>query len=455
MYARRLTHTFYALGLGLTAACAVLAAPKAHAALPIESWTTPAGAKVMFMRAEALPMLDVRIDFFAGSRADPIGKEGLASATADMIGRGAQGLTESQIADGFADTGAQFSGGASSDSAGFQMRTLTAEPMFSQSVALMQTVLHKPVFTQEILARENARAVAGLREALTKPDTLASRAFYQALYPDHPYGRPTTEASLKAITLADVQAFYKSRYLGNKAVVSIVGNLDRAGAEKLADALTAGFPKGELEANPLGGLNFPELQAKVQGGTVEIDHPAAQAHVLMGLPAMRRGAPDFFELLVANHVLGGGGFVSRLMNEIREKRGLAYSTYSFFGPSGDAGPFQAGVQTQKAQAPEAVSLMRDTINTFIAQGPTQAELDAAKQNLIGGFPLRIDSNSKLVSNLSMMGLHNMPLDYLDTWAAQVEKVTVQSAKQAFARHVNPEKLVTVIVGGPAKAAPAP
>lgn len=430
---------------GATAA-AVFATP-ASAALPIESWTAQSGAKVMFMRAEALPMLDVRVDFPAGSRADPKGKEGLASATGDMLGRAAEGLTETEIADGFADTGAQFSGGAGTDSAGVQLRTLTSEPEFSKAMTLMKTVLQKPVFKADILARENSRAVASLKESLTKPDTLADRAFSKALYPDSPYGTLVTEASLNAITLADVEQFYKTRYLGNKAVVSLVGDISREQAEKLANELTAGLPTGELEGNPLGGAEFTELQAAMKGQTIQIEHPAAQSHVLMGLPAMRRGAPDYFDLLVANHVLGGGGFVSRLMDEIREKRGLAYSAYSYFMPAGDAGPFQAGVQTKKESTAEAVSIMRKTILDFIEKGPTQAELNAAKQNLIGGFPLRIDSNSKLIGNISMMGVHDMPLDYLDNWTAEIEKVTVQSAREAFAKHVNPEKLVTVVVGG--------
>ncbi|HEX4843022.1 MAG TPA: pitrilysin family protein [Limnobacter sp.] len=429
------------------AAVMMVAAQPAQAALPIQSWTAPSGAKVMFMQAEALPMVDIRVDLPAGSRADPSGKEGLAAAVGDMIGRGAQGLNENQIADGFADTGAQFSGGAGSDSAGFSLRTLTSEPEFSKSLALFKTVLQKPVFSADILARENARAVSSLRESLTKPDTLADRAFSQALYPNHPYGTLVTEASLKAITLADVEQFYKSRYLAKHAVVSIVGNLSRAQAETLAAELTANLQPGTLQGNPLGGQDFAALQAAMRGQTMQIDHPAAQSHILMGLPAMRRGAPDYFDLLVANHVLGGGGFNSRLMDEIREKRGLAYSAYSYFMPAGDAGPFQAGVQTQKSQTKEALALMRKTIEDFIAKGPTQAELNAAKANLIGGFPLRIDSNSKLVSNISMMGLHNMPLDYLDTWTKEIEKVTVDSARKAFAKHVDPKKLVTVVVGG--------
>lgn len=421
-------------------------ATTANAALPIESWTAASGAKVMFMRADALPMLDVRVDFPAGSRADPKGKEGLASRTADMIGRGAEGFTENEIADDFADTGAQFSSAASADSAGMQLRTLTSEPEFSKAITLMKTLLQKPQFNADILARENSRSLAALRESLTKPDVLANRAFSAALYPNHPYGAQLTEASLAAIALADVKQFYQSRYLGNKAVVSLVGNITREQAEKLANELTVGLPKGELEANPLGGADFQTLQAAMNGQTIQIDHPAAQSHILVGLPAMRRGAPDYFNLLVANHVLGGGGFVSRLMDEIREKRGLAYSTYSYFMPGGDAGPFQAGVQTKKESTAEALSLVRKTLLDFIEKGPTKAELQAAKQNLIGGFPLRIDSNSKLLSNISMMGLHSLPLNYLDTWTAEINKVTPQSAREAFAKHVNPNKLVTVVVG---------
>jgi zinc protease len=419
----------------------------AHATLPIESWKTPSGAKVMFMRTEALPMLDVRVDFPAGARADTKGKEGLASMVSDLIGRGAEGMDENQIADAFADTGAQFASSAGSDYAGLQMRTLTSEPQLSKSIALFKAVMQKPVFNAEVLKREQSRSIAGLKESLTKPGTLADRAFEKALYPNHPYGAATTEASLQAMTLQDVQDFYKNRYLVKYAVVSIVGNLDRKHAEALADSLTQNLPQGTLTENPLGGQDYAALQAEEKGQLIQIDHPAAQSHILVGLPAMRRGTPDYFDLLVANHVVGGGGFVSRLMNEIREKRGLAYSAYSYFMPLGDAGPFQVGVQTKREQTGEALSVLQKTLADFIKNGPTQAELDAAKQNLIGGFPLRIDSNADLVGNISMMGIYNMPLDFLDTWTQNVEKVSVKSAKAAFAKHVPADKLVTIVVGG--------
>lgn len=437
---RALKRTF---GAALTT---VAFATQAYAGLPIETWTAPSGAKVVFMRAEALPMVDVRVDFPAGQRNDPQNKAGLASTVADLLGRGAQGLDENQIADGFADTGAKFSASAADDFGGVQLRTLTTEPEFSKSVSLMRQVLQKPVFSEAVFLRERARTLSALRESLTKPDTLAERAFSSALYPMHPYGVQVTESSLNAITLSDIQAFYNSRYLGNKAVVSVVGNLTRAQAEQLANDLTAGLPKGELNDAPLGQGSPKALQAQMKGQFINIEHPAAQSHVMVGLPSIQRGQPDYFDLLVANHVLGGGGFVSRLMNEIREKRGLAYSAYSYFVPYGDAGPWQAGVQTKKEQTAQALQVMRKTIEEFIAKGPTESELTAAKQNLMGGFPLRIDSNSKLIANLSMMAWYGLPLDYLDQWTAQVDKVTVQSARQAFARAVDPAKLVTVVVG---------
>lgn len=428
------------------AAIAILAVSNARAALPIESWIAKSGAKVLFMRAEALPMVDVSVAFPAGTRTDPEGKEGLASMVGNLIGMGAQGMDENQIADGFADTGAVFGSGASSDFATVSLRTLTTEPEFSKSVELYAHVLQKPEFSPSVLERELNRSIAGLKESLTKPDVIAARAFSRALYPSHPYGTLTSEDSLKRIDVTAVREFFQARYLSNYAVVALVGNLTRQQAEQLAEKITANLPQNTLSGNPLGGKDYIDLQSRMEGKTLVISHPAAQAHIMLGLPAMKRGTPDYFDLLVANHVIGGGGFTSRLMKEIREDRGLAYSTYSYFQPLGDAGPYQAAVQTKKEQAKEALDVLRQALLAFIENGPTEQELTAAKSNLMDGFPLRIDSNSDLVGNLTMMGVYGMPLNYLDTWTDNIGKVTVESAKAAFARHVNPAKLVTVVVG---------
>jgi zinc protease len=184
----------------------------------------------------------------------------------------------------------------------------------------------------------------------------------------------------------------------------------------------------------------------VQGQEERIAHPATQAHILIGAPALARGDPDFFPLTVGNYVLGGGGFVSRLMREVREQRGLAYSAYSYFSPLAQPGPFQAGLQTQKEQADEALKVTRSTIAAFLREGPTPQELKAAKDNLIGGFALRIDNNRKILDNVAAIGFYNLPLDYLDTWTAKVAKVSAADIKSAFNRKISPDRLATVVVG---------
>jgi zinc protease len=179
---------------------------------------------------------------------------------------------------------------------------------------------------------------------------------------------------------------------------------------------------------------------------VRIAHPSAQSHVRVGAVGMARNDPDFFPLFVGNYVLGGGGFDSRLMREVRDKRGYAYSVYSYFLPMMEAGPFELGLQTKREQTDDALKVARDTVRQFVADGPSEAELTQAKSNLTGGFPLRIDSNSKILDYLSIIGFYRLPLDYLDTWVERVNAVDVAAVKQAFTRRVDPDRLVTVVVG---------
>jgi zinc protease len=168
--------------------------------------------------------------------------------------------------------------------------------------------------------------------------------------------------------------------------------------------------------------------------------------VLLGVAALARDDPDYFPLLVGNYILGGGGFVSRLMTEVRSKHGLAYSVYSYFYPFAQKGPFQVGLQTRRDQANEALKRVQDVIAEFVARGPTQAELKSAKKGLVGGFPLRIDTNRKLLEQLAAVGFYRLPLDWLDTYPARLEAVTLDQIRGAFARRVDPKKLAIVVVG---------
>ena len=433
----RLRHVLLALvfGAGLLAGCAD-AAPR------IEHWFAASGARVFFVENHDLPMLDVQIDFAAGSVCDPEGKSGVAALTSGMLDLGAADLDEREVASRLADVGAVLSGGADIERASLHLRTLSAEDKRLPALALMRSVLVAPQFPADVLAREKARTIAGLKEAAIRPEVIAARTFWRLLYPAHPYGRDVTPESVARIGRDDLVEFHRRNYTAANASVTLVGDISRAQAEALVEELTAELPAGD-SATP----DAPPVVPAAAPVEERVAHSAAQAHVLIGLPALKRGDPDFFALAVGNYTLGSGGFVSRLMQEVREKRGLAYSVGSHFVPLAQSGPFEISLQTKKAQADEALGVVRAVLQRFIADGPSAAELRAAKQNLVGSFPLRLDSNGKILDNVALIGFYGLPLDYLDRYAENVEKVSAADVRAAFARHVAIDRLVTVVVGG--------
>ncbi|MBS1196927.1 MAG: Peptidase C-terminal:Peptidase N-terminal [Proteobacteria bacterium] len=416
---------------------ALLALP-AFCGVRIDHWVTSAGARVYYVDSQALPILDVQIDFAAGAMFDPPGKSGLAGLTRSVLELGAGRLDENAIADRLADVGARLGGGADSDRASVSLRTLAESEKQEAALQILRSILQTPRFDAAVFEREKTRSIAGLKEALTRPQGLASRAFWQAMYPGHPYGRQATPESLDALKLADARAFWQRYYVARNASITIVGKISRTEAEKLAEKLMAGLPAGSVP-------ELPALPTRPAGSIQKIVHPASQSHIHIGMPAIERGHPDYFPLFVGNYSLGGGGFVSRLMKEVRDKRGFAYSVYSYFAPLKQAGPFQIGLQTKRAQAGEALAVARALLEEFIRSGPTEEELAAAKANLTGSFPLRIDSNQKILENVANIGFYGLPLDYLDTYQQKVSAVTAEQVRQAFVRHVSPEHLVTVMV----------
>ncbi|MFZ2911264.1 MAG: pitrilysin family protein, partial [Candidatus Desulfobacillus denitrificans] len=326
------------------------------------------------------------------------------------------------------------------DRASVSLRTLSSAREREAALALMRLILQQPSFPAAVLDREKARTIAGIREADTRPASIAAKRFAAALYPGHPYGQVPTAESVERISREDLLAFYRAHYGARRAVVSIIGDLSRGEAEALAQELTAGLPDAPEK------VSLPDTALPARG-TVRIDHPATQAHILLGLPAVRRGDPDYIPLLVGNYILGGGGFVSRLMKEVREKRGYAYSVYSYFQPQRQPGPFEVGLQTKRDQAGAALKVVEEVLAGFLEGGPSGEELKAAQRNLVDGFPLRIDSNRKLLEYLSVIGFYGLPLTYLDDFPRKVQAVTAADIRAAFARHVRPAHFVTVIVGG--------
>ena len=420
----------------------------AWAGIPIVRWTQASGVQVFLATSPGIPMVDVRMEFDAGSRRDPADKPGLASlmASATAYGVRATGsspaLDENALSDAWADLGASFSGSAGADRLGFSLRSLTYPDLLAQAADLAARQLAEPAFPQAQWLRDRPKLVASLKEANTRPATLAARAFNQAVFGNHPYGYEMTEASLNRTTMEDLRALHARAIRACDARVSIVGALNREQADVLVKQLFARLPATVCAPLPL----VPEVQALSVASERRIDFASAQAHVLLGQPGVKRNDPDFFALTVGNHILGGGGFTARLTTEVREKRGLTYSVYSYFAPGTHAGAFTIGLQTRPDQAQQALDLVREVVGKFVAEGPTEAELQAAKDNLIGGFALRVDSNRKLLDNVANIAWNDLPLDYLDTWTAQVEKLTVQDIRRAFMRAVQPQTMAAVVLG---------
>jgi len=420
----------------------------AMAAIPIQHWTHPSGARVYLVASPEIPMLDVQLDFDGGSGRDPADRAGLATATASMLSAGvaAQGnlpaLDENALSEAWVDLGAQLGVNAGLERFSVSLRTLTDPDLLEQAVALATRQLAAPAWSEAVWQRDRQRWLGALREAETRPGTHAGRAFSQGVYRDHPYGREVTAATLGAIASSDMRSFYRRHVAACRAQVVLVGAIDRAAAERIVDRFLAVLAPHGCEAL----VAVPEVRPLAEAVERRIPFEAAQAHVLIGQPGHRRNDPDFFPLFIGNYILGGGGFVSRLTTEVREKRGLSYSAYSYFAPGQHAGAFQLGLTTRPDQADQAVAVAREVVRRFVEEGPSEAELNAAKDYLVNGFALRFDSNRKLLDNVANIAWNGLALDYLDTWTARVEAVTVADIRRAFSRVLQPDRMVTVVVG---------
>jgi len=421
---------------------ACLVALQVSAAPDIQHWTSKHGAHVYYVHAPGLPIVDLQITFDAGSARD--GKQsGLSSMTSHMLGMGAGNLDATQIAQRFEGVGAEFGHDADRDRGWVKLRSLSQKKWLDPAIETLALVLEKPTFAKADFKREQKRYLISLKREKQNPGKIASRAFYKAAYGDHPYAQMPngTEQSIKALTADDLKRFHKRYYVANNATVAIVGDLDRKAAAKLVDTLIKNLPAGKRPA-PL-----PKVPELTEAKTIRISHPSSQTHVYMGHPGTYRGDPDYFVTYLGNHALGGSGLVSRLSDEVREKRGLSYSVYSYFGPLARKGLFQVGMQTKNDQADLGIKVLRQTIRDYLDKGMTEKELVASRKNITGGFPLRIDSNKKILGYLSMIGFYRLPLTYLDEFNGKIEAITLEQIHETLRRRIHPERMVTVIVGG--------
>ncbi len=411
------------------------------ARLDIQHWETENGARVYFVPAPELPMVDVQIVFDAGSARDE-DRPGVAQLTNRLLDQGAAGMDADAIAERLEDLGAQLSAESLRDMAVINLRSLSEARYLDSALDTLAAIVRAPDFAPAALQRERGRLLTALQAEEQSPSDLASKAFFAAIYGDHPYAsHPLGDSdSLRALTRADLEDFHGRFYVARNAVLAIVGALERAQAEALAERVLGALPAG----TPAPVL--PAVPALGEARRVHIDYPSTQTHVLVGQAGLQRLDEDYFPLYVGNHILGGSGLVSRISNEVREKRGLAYSAYSYFTPMRVAGPFTLGLQTRNDQAAGALTVLSDTLASFIGNGPTAAELAAAQKNITGGFPLRIASNRSIAGNLAVIGFYGLPLDYLDRFNSEVEAVNKEQVRDAFLRRIDPARMVTVTVG---------
>lgn len=413
----------------------------ASAAPKIEHWVTDNGARVYFIETHALPMVDINVVFNAASAHEPADKQGLAMLTSDMLLEGSADLDSKAVAEGFEDRGAEVGTSSLRDMAIVSLRSLSEKEYLEPVVELLAKVIADPKFPEKNLEREKARSLQSLDHSLQQPATVAKRRLYELLYGDHPYANhPSgTHESIQSIRRADLQNFYKQYYVASNMVIAVVGDLSLEKAKQLVKRLTRSLKKGR----PAGRL--PDV-VPIKAGEYRIEFPSTQTHIMTGYLGIKRDDPRYLALKVGNYSLGGGGFQSRLMDEIRDKRGLSYGAYSYFLPMQQTGTFIAALATKNKKLEEALTVSKEVIDKFLKTGPTEKELTLAKKNITGGFPLTIDSNKKLVGTLASIGFYSLPVDYLDTYIDRVNALNRKTVTDALQSVLGSENPVTVIVG---------
>ncbi|EKF74384.1 hypothetical protein A11A3_09295 [Alcanivorax hongdengensis A-11-3] len=413
------------------------AAPK----LDIQAWHTDGGARVLFVHSDALPMLDVRLVMDAGSARDG-GTPGLASMTNALLGEGANGLSVDDIARGFEDQGANFSASSYRDMGIIGLRTLSDPQYRDPVVDLFCRVIGQPDFPQSSLDRIRAQMMQGLRMNQQVPGPQVGDAFQATLFGAHPYAHPSdgTLKSLPTIERKQLTDFYQRYYAAGNAVIALVGDIDRQQAEALANRISQALPAGPKAPALPRAKPLAERQVK------HLNFPSSQTHILIGNQATWRGNPDHVALFVGNQILGGGGFASILTDEVRQKRGYVYGITSAFQPMAAGGPFTVQLQTANKNADQALTLTLNLIRQFINDGPTEAQLQAAKTSILGSFALGTADNSDILGQLGAIGFYDLPLDYLQQFNAAVQKVTADDIRRAFQRTVNPDDLAIVSIG---------
>lgn len=424
----------------LLLAVLLLAALPARA-VEVQRVVSPGGIEAWLVEDHTNPLMAMRFAFRGGAALDPEGKEGLANLASGLLDEGAADLDSQTFQGRLEDLSITLRFDAGRDIFAGQLRTLTENR--AAALDLLKLALTEPRFDAEPVDRIRSQILANIRRESRDPDVLARRALFEALFPDHPYGRPVdgTEESVAAITVEDLKGFVARRLARDTLHVGVVGDITAEELGTLLDQVFGGLPE---TAAP---WNVPTVEP-TSGETIVITKPAPQSAIVFAQRGVLRDDPDYYVASTLNHILGGGGFTSRLYEEVRERRGLAYSVYSSLLPLDAAGLVFGGAGTANARAAETVEVVRREWARMAAAGPTEQELADAKLYLTGSFPLRFSSSDRVARILVAMQLEDLGIDYLDRRNGLIEAVTLEDVRRVAGDLLDPEALTVVVAGEP-------
>jgi zinc protease len=420
----------------------LLALAPAEAGIKVEAVTSPGGITAWLVEDHSLPVVTLDLDFRGGAALDPTGKSGLATLTTDLLDEGAGPLDSQAYQRRLEDLGTSLDFDADADDIDARLRTVAVN--LEPSLELLHLALTAPRFDGSAVARVRSQLLAEIVSEQHEPRYLADRLWFQNAYDDHPYARPRlgTADSIARIGVDDMRAVVKQRFAKDDLLVSVVGDVTAAALARLLDRTF-----GDLPAHAAPGAT-PEVTASGKSPLLLMRMPIPQSVVAFGQAGIKRDDPDWYAAYVVNHILGGGGFSSRLTEEVREKRGLAYSVYSELTPLRHSGVIFGGVATRNNRVAQSIDIIRAEWRRMREAGPTAAELGEAKTYLTGSFALNLDSTRRIASTLIEMQRDRLGIDYLEKRNARIDAVTLDDAKRVARRLLDPDKLSFVVVGSP-------
>lgn len=424
----------------LIAALLIAAAPL-RAEIDITEVTSPGGVNAWLVQEETIPFVALELRFKGGGSLDLPGKRGATNLMVGLLEEGAGDLDAREFAERAESLAASFDFDISDDAVSISARFLTENQ--DEALALLRDAITQPRFDQAAIDRVKAQIVSGIRSDAQDPDDLVGAAFDSMVFGDHPYGSSIegTEESVASLTRDDLVSAYKGALARDRVYVGAAGDISAEGLAELMDKLLADLPETGLP-------QAPDIDVSTEAGVTVVPFDVPQSVAIFGHEGIARDDPDFFAAFVLNEILGGGGFEARLMEEVREKRGLTYGVYSYLVPKDHAALYLGRVSSANDRIAEAIAVIRDEWSKMAENGVTQEELDGAKTYLTGAYPLRFDGNGPIANILVGMQMDGLPVDYVNTRNAQIEAITLEDIKRVAARILKPEALRFVVVGQP-------